>query len=141
MGSELMDRVEVRDGVGHARLLEAVEASREQWRAAHETWRELLPRIPEPLGPLQRGLVALQMAVRGASDEDRIRGLLASGMGGNLIAATAVTPMGQRPESGLVATAALLEARSDLSRAVEARTPQPESESITVQTPATKLRG
>ncbi len=136
MSSELMDRVEVLDGVGHARLLEAVDASREQWRAAHETWRELVPRTPEPMGPLQRGLVAVQMSIQGASDEDRLRGLLATGMGGNLIAATAVTPPGQRPDSGLVATAALLEARSDLSRAVEARTPPHETEVFTVQTPA-----
>ncbi len=135
MSAELMDRVEVLDGVGHSRLLEAVEASREQWRVAHETWRELLPRTPELAGPLQRGLVALQMAVRGAPDEERLAGLLATGMGGNLIAAAAVSPLVLRPASGLVASAVLLEARSDLSRAVGARTPPREPEAITVQSP------
>ncbi len=137
LGAEALERVDVLDGVGHSRLLEAVDASREQWRVAREAWRELVPRRPAPMNPLHRGLVALQVSMHGASDEDRLMGLLTTGMGGNLIAAAAVTPAAWRPGSGLVAAAVLLEARSDLSRVVEPRTPSQEPEEIAVQTPAT----
>lgn len=126
-GGELMEALEVTDGVGHERLWAAVQANGREWNRAYETWRELAPRHTAPLSDIGRGTVALSRATSGASAEDMLRGLLATGFGGSLTAALAVTPVEMRGESSVVATAAMLESRSDLASTVQTRTRAPQT--------------
>jgi len=119
---ELMGAVEVVDGVGHERLLEAVEASREAWEATYGALRAVVPRVPVSLGEVGRATAAVSLAARGVSDVEQLSGFLATGFAGNLAAALAVTPREARAGSALVAAAVRLEQRSDLATTV---TPRP----------------
>jgi hypothetical protein len=116
-----MEALEVTDGVGHERLLAAVQANWREWNRAYDTWRELAPRHTSPLNDIGRGTVALSRATSGASAADMLRGLRATGFGRTLTVALAVTPVEMRGESRVVATAAVLESRSDLASTVQAR--------------------
>jgi hypothetical protein len=127
-GATAMKGLEVADGVGHERLLVALEASRMQWLRAYEVWKEMLPRQTAPTDDLGKAMLALQLTATQSSEADKLRGLLATGFGGNLAAALAVTPADMRAESDLVAAAVTLEQRSDLAAVVQPRRvsdPQP----------------
>lgn len=116
-----MKGLEVADGVGHERLLAALEASRIQWLRAYESWKEMVPRQTAPTDDLRKAMLALQLAAAESSEADKLRGLLATGFGGNLAAALAVTPADMRVDSDLVAGAVTLEQRSDLAAAIRPR--------------------
>ena len=120
-GVEAMNRLEVADGVGHERLLAAVETSRDAWARAYDAWLEIVPRKALYIEGLDRATVGVQLAARDASDIDKLRGLLVTGFGGNLAAAMAVTPADMRVDSDLVARAVTLEQRSDLAAAIQPR--------------------
>ncbi|MHA6526106.1 hypothetical protein [Tessaracoccus sp. G1721] len=120
-GATAMKGLEVADGVGHERLLVALEASRMQWLRAYEVWKEMLPRQTAPTDDLRKAMLALQLTATQSSEADKLRGLLATGFGGNLAAALAVTPADMRAESDLVAAAVTLEQRSDLAAVVQPR--------------------
>jgi len=117
---ELMNGLEVADGVGHERLLAAMVDSRNDWSDAHDAWLRMLPRQTE-VGRLDAVATELQRAARGPGGVDVIHSLLITGFGGNLAAALAVTPADMRVESGLVAAAVTLEQRSDLAAVVQPR--------------------
>lgn len=114
-GVSLLQRLEVTDGVGHERLVAAVDASRQEWERAYVVWRELVPRNTRSTSELQPAITALQLAAKEATDTQRLQGLLATGFGGTLTAALAVTPIEMRSDSVLVAAALALETRSDLA--------------------------
>lgn len=115
-GLEELARHEVADGVGHERLREAVEASLDDWIRAHEVWQKMVPRqTTSSIDLIDTATSQLQHAARRAGRADLLRGLLATGFGGNLTAALAVTPAEMRAESALVASALVLEPRSDLA--------------------------
>ena len=120
-GVEAMKRLEVTDGVGHERLLAAVEASRDAWARAHDAWLEIVPRQALYIEGLDRATVGVQLAARDADNADKLTGLLATGFGGNLAAALAVTPADMRVDSDLVAVAVTLERRSDLAAVIRPR--------------------
>lgn len=121
-GLEELARHEVTDGVGHERLREAVEASLDEWIRAHEVWQKMVPRqTTSSIDLIDTATSQLQHAARRAGRADLLRGLLATGVGGNLTAALAVTPAEMRDESALVASALVLESRSDLASTVQPR--------------------
>ena len=120
-GAELLKNFEVTDGVGHDRLAVAVEASRQEWARAYSTWRGLVPRNARSATDFQPAISALQLAAQGADDTERLGALLATGFGANLTAALAVTPADMRAESVLVASALVLESRSDLASTFQPR--------------------
>lgn len=114
-GVSLLQRLEVTDGVGHERLVAAVDASREEWERAYVVWRELVPRNTRSTSDLQPAITALQLTAKEATDTERLQALLGTGFGGTLTAALVVTPMEMRSDSVLVAAALALESRSDLT--------------------------
>lgn len=117
-GVSLLQRLEVTDGVGHERLVAAVDANRQAWERAYVVWRELVPRNSRSISDLQPAITALQLAAKEVTDTDRLQGLLATGFGGTLTAALAVTPIEMRSDSVLVAAALALVPRSDLATTV-----------------------
>lgn len=121
-GLEELARHEVTDGVGHERLREAVEASLDEWTRAHEVWQKMVPRqTTSSIDLIDTATSQLQHAARRADRADLLRGLLATGFGGNLTAALAVTPAEMRVESALVESALVLESRSDLASRFQRR--------------------
>ena len=119
--TDLMSQFEVTDGVGHQRLQAAVEASRQTWEDAYDAWRAILPRQATASGDIGRATLAVRLAARNAGDAEKLMGFLATGFGGNLTAAMAVTPPDMRPQSALVSAAVTLETRSDLATTIEPR--------------------
>lgn len=120
-GTNLLKEFEVTDGGGHDRLVIALEASRQEWARAYSNWRGLVPRNTRSASDLQPAISALQLAAQNTDSRERLRALLATGLGGNLTAALAVTPADMRAESALVRSALVLEPRSDLASTLQPR--------------------
>lgn len=120
-GANLLKDFEVTDGVGHDRLAAALEASSLEWARAYSSWRGLVPRSARSASGLQPAISALQVAAQNADDAERLRALLGTGFGANITAALAVTPAEMRAESALVASALVLEPRTDLASTFQPR--------------------
>lgn len=120
-GTNLLKDFEVTDGVGHDRLAAALEASSQEWARAYSNWRGLVPRNSRSAGDLQPAISALQLAAQNAGDAERLRALLGTGFGANITGALAVTPADMRAESALVASALVLESRTDLASTFQPR--------------------
>ncbi|AQX16944.1 MULTISPECIES: coiled-coil domain-containing protein [Tessaracoccus] len=130
-GRLLLDEFEVVDGVGHDRTRDAVLASQAAWDRALGAWRPVVPHRPSTATGIGRAIVAVQMVARDADPQGLLQALLHSGLGGNLVAASAVTPHSMRAGSSLVKSAVALAERADLAVTLKPK-PVGRRESVTL---------
>lgn len=92
--ADLITRADIQAGSGPERLLDQVRASAHAWHQLRNHWRQHTD-TSTPITPeISHAQFDLIRALSQAGETERLSALLATGLAGNLVAATAVTPTG-----------------------------------------------